>query len=275
MVHDKFDLIIAYRIYPGLSKASPLSNQNKYDLFKLCLNSFYHSINEISYYIYFILDSCPKIYSDYISSLFSKNFKILNFHKLGNQGSFMKQIEILSTQDLSDYVYFAEDDYFYLNNAMNEMLNFAASANGDFAITPYDHPDYGNNGLHSKTINGINLDSILWISRFSTTCTFLTTKNSLSNIKYGFQMYEKFGDFGMWLAITRPKITLSILIKTIFESDFRLYTFKILINYLFKSLSGSKAVLWSPLPSLATHMDSNYLSKSVIWDKHFRLESFD
>ena len=116
----KYDLVIAYRIYPKVSKDPAIFSEDKYKLAKFCLKSFKAALEDINFKMYALLDGCPDEYEDLFKEVFPEgNVEILRLNKIGNKQTFKKQIEILSTQNDSDVVYFAEDDYFYIKNIKN------------------------------------------------------------------------------------------------------------------------------------------------------------
>ncbi len=267
------DIVIAYRIYPEISKIPPIFSDNKLKLAELCLNSFREALNTINFKIYAILDNCPNVYQDLFKHYFlDNNLEIISLPKTGNSGTFGLQIKLLLEQHYSDYVYFAEDDYFYLPNAFQEMMSFIKNENVDF-ISPYDHPDYYNLELHRYKYQRKKHENTVWRTAGSTCMTFLTKKSVLEKTQGIFRTYTKNNyDASIWLALTRERIND---ISFIFGEGLKnnLYRRILLKSFYFSPLKfffGKRWKLWTPNPSLATHMDSELLAPAIDWHKLFQ-----
>ncbi|MCX7736112.1 MAG: glycosyltransferase family 2 protein [Candidatus Kapabacteria bacterium] len=268
-----YDLVIAYRIYPGVSKIPPIFSDNKLKLSELCLISFKEALKDFNFKLYAILDNCPDEYKKLFNYYFQDNdLEILSLQRTGNAGTFGLQLKLLLEQNYSDYVYFAEDDYFYLPNAFQEMISFIKNADVDF-VSPYDHPDYYNLDLHNYHYQIKRFGNIEWRTAGSTCMTFLTKKAVLEKTQRLFRTYTKNNyDASIWLALTRKKITS---IKFLFGDAPKnpLYR-RILLKLLFFSpqrlFFGNDWKLWTPLPSLATHMDKEHLAPAIDWYKLFQ-----
>ena len=128
----KYDLVIAYRICPKMSKKSPdYVGTDKLSFSKKCLESFKKSLEGLNYKIYALLDNCPKDYEDLFVDLFKpESFEILHLEDYGNKKTFKKQIDILSSQNDAEIVYFAEDDYFYVES-IKTMVDILKSKKAD------------------------------------------------------------------------------------------------------------------------------------------------
>lgn len=169
-------------------------------------------------------------------------------------------------QTWSDNLYFAEDDYLYADTRFSDMLDVIKRDNVDF-VTPYDHPDYyqeevtGERPSHIDDLHGYKSEIIFqnrhWRTVSSTTCTFLTTKRRLRNTLEYMKLYPKISDYGMWIALTKKKKKHYNYFKTL-----QLYK-----ELGFQMLLGNSYKLWSPMPSIATHMEEKYLSKGLDWEK--------
>lgn len=260
------DLSIAYRVYPEFSEtAFKLDGWDKYDLVEVCLMSFLDSISDLDYKMYVVLDSCPSKYKKlFKEEIPSERLEILEFSEMGNSGTFNKQIDTLLSQDESDTVYFAEDDYLYSKDSFSDMLSVINHKGVDF-VSPYDHPDYYQDEIESEKpdhIKGLHnyrsevmFEKRHWRTVSSTTCTFLTTKSKLEEAKECLELYPKLGDYGMWLTLTKIKRSSYSLPKTL-----EMYFWA-----RWKLISGNRYNLVTPIPSIATHMDELYLAKGINW----------
>ena len=260
---------IAYRIYPKVSKVPPVFTNDKYNLSSLCLKSFKDSLGSLKVKIWVLLDNCPKEYEELFRSHFSsEELEFLYLQSVGNKGTFELQMKILLEQDFSQYVYFAEDDYFYLPDQFVSMVKFLSENPDVDFISPYDHLDYYNLDLH-KHDNLIRIaNGKHWRTANSTCLTFLTKKNILQETKSVFNSYMDGNyDASLWISLTKKKVLNGKAIVQYFFKDKFLYDVvkQAWLKCWKQIIFGRKFSLWVPIPSAATHMDSNYLSPNVDW----------
>lgn len=273
MQNKKYDIAIAYRIYPKISKETAIYSDNKYLLSEFCLYSFAKSLKGIRAKIFVILDNCPSEYDDLFKKYLKDfDYELIQKDGIGNAETFNLQMDLLLNQDYSDIIYFAEDDYFYLDNAFRLMIDFIKTSKADF-ISPYDHPDYYNLVFH-ETHTEIEFYEIHWRRAISTTMTFMTTKRNLQESKSVFDSYIKDNsDASLWATISgnqfrsvryiarnvlKDKSTVRYLIKSYYYNP---------LSLLFKK----KYKLMVPLPSISVHMEKKFLSPGIDWFKHFEL----
>jgi hypothetical protein len=266
-----YDLAVAYRIYPALSKPAlglPFS-QDKYLLSEACLKSFKESLGSLRAKIWVLLDGCPLEYE----TLFRKHVDaddlvILGLNSVGNRATFAKQIDILLDQRDAGLVYFAEDDYFYLPNEFHKMVNFLVAHTNVHFVSPYDHLDCYVLDLHRGPkwlrIHG----SHHWRTAASTCLTFLTRKTTLAKYESVFRSYvEGNDDCALWLSLTKHRVFNPItFVHYLLQGTFY---WKILVKAWLHGwrqiLFGRKMKLWVPVPGIATHLDCKHLSPSVDW----------
>ena len=265
----KYDIAIAYRIYPKVSKKPYVYQKNKFKLAKLCLKSFKKSLGDLKAKVFVMLDNCPNEYEELFRSNFhEEELEILKFNGIGNRATFNKQIDVLLNQDFSETIYFAEDDYFYLPNQFGKMLEFLKKYSEGVFISPYDHPDYYSLDFHRNKHLVQAFNNRHWRSANSTCLTFLTTKNVLIKTEKVFRTYTRGNlDSSVWLSLTKnnlfnPKLMIKFLLKEPFyiKSVMKSWT-----NCWRQILFGQKWKLWIPLPTIATHMDEIYLSPGIDW----------
>jgi len=269
-----YDVAIAYRIYPGLSKVPPIYSDNKYQLSELCLKSFKASLGSLKVKIWVLLDNCPNAYKNLFKKYFDESdLEFVEFYGIGNAGTFGKQLEILLNQSASHLVYFAEDDYFYLPEQFQYMVNFINNnKNVDF-VTPYDHNDYYKNTLHQYKSTELFSNTKEWRTVATTCMTFLTTKKILEETYKIFNTYTKNNyDASLWLSITKLKINeLFFYVNSIFgDIQIKRILFKCWYHCWKQILFGQKRKLWAPMPSIATHMDSLHLAPFINWEAKFQ-----
>jgi hypothetical protein len=276
----RYDLAIAYRIYPKVSgPALDLGlGDDKYCLSEACLRSFKESLGSLNFKMWAILDGCPPEYE----ALFRKYFDdsqlaVLKLEGVGNQRTFAKQIEVLLDQSDADLVYFAEDDYFYLAYQFSSMIEFLkADSEVDF-LSPFDHLDCYHLPLHRtpkwiRTYGGHH-----WRTASSTCLTFLTRKATLVKYRATFESYVH-GNFdsSLWLSLTKQRVCNPwFLIRSLAGGWFE---WKIIVKawlYCWRQiLFGKKLKLWVPVPGIATHLDARSLSPGIDW-QHLMSQSLE
>ncbi|MEI9991473.1 MAG: hypothetical protein WDM86_15695 [Rhizomicrobium sp.] len=265
-----YDLAVAYRIYPGVSKIPPYHADNKYKMSELCLRSFKASLGTLKVKIWALLDGCPPEYEALFREIFADDtLEVLNLDKLGNLKTFSMQIDILAEQTDAELVYFAEDDYFYLPGALTKMVDFIrANKDADF-VSPYDHPDAYDTAFKVERHFIRPFGDRYWRSAGFTCLTFLTTRATLIRTKGIFRTFcYKNWDYSVWIALTRK---LSLADLRIYWHD--IHHLKIWVKTFMygtpRLLFGRYHRLWMPLPSLSTHMESTRLAVLEDWPTHF------
>lgn len=267
----RYDLAVAYRIYPGLAGTAaglPFSD-DKLQLSEICLRSFKESLGALRVKVWVLLDGCPEEYARLFEKYFdSEDLVLCRLKGVGNQATFAKQIEILLQQVESDLVYFAEDDYVYLPNQFSQMLELIRSHEDVHFVTPYDHLDCYTLRIHRRAkwlkISGQRH----WRTAASTCLTFLTRKQTLQQERRVFQSYCR-GNFdsSLWLSLTKQSLFNPIQFWRFAIQD-ALFA-KIIMNaWRFgwrQILFGRKLKLWAPVPGIATHLDCKALAPTIDW----------
>jgi hypothetical protein len=265
------DLAVAYRIYPQAADSAlglPFGD-DKLRLSEICLRSFKESLGDLRVKIWAILDGCPPEYA----ALFTKYFDtdelvILETNGTGNHATFLKQIEILLTQQDSQVVYFAEDDYFYLPGQFPSMISFLLHQKGVDFVSPYDHLDCYTMDLHRQQKWLRVHAGRHWRTASSTCLTFLTKKETLTKVQSALRTYKRRSlDCSMWLSLTKHRVFNPLFIVRHLAGE-RLFSKIVLKSWLYcwpQIVFGSKWNLWIPIPAVATHLDINALSPNVDW----------
>ena len=270
-VNSNYDLAVAYRIYPEVSKPArelPFGD-DKYLLSEACLRSFIESLGSLRVKMWALLDGCPPEYESLVRKYVdSGDLVVLRLDKIGNQATFARQIEILLKQTDAEFVYFAEDDYFYLPGQFHEMVDFLASHEDVDFVSPYDHPDCYNLDLHRsrKWIRAYGAHH--WRTAASTCLTFLARKEALMKCESVFRSYVR-GNFdcALWLSLTKQRVFNPLYgIRSLLAGSF---SWRILAKawaYGWRQiLFGEKRQLWAPVPGIATHLDARALSPTIDW----------
>lgn len=271
---SKYDIAVAYRIYPLVSKVPAIFPDCKMKLAEFCIKSFKESMGNVKAKIWIILDGCPDEYRNLFGKHFDTNDLVfINTNSIGNHATFDLQINILRDQQDSDYVYFAEDDYYYEPNSFNKLISILKeNSTIDFA-TPYDHPDYYKLHFHKYNSKIFPSSTHYWHKVSSTCLTFITRKSTLIETQNILSSYSR-GDLdsSMWLALTKLNFySIKNLVETFLTID--VMTIAALFRTLkFNALQlffGKRRVLVAPIPSIAVHMDKDHLPLGAEWEKKF------
>jgi len=267
----KYDVAVAYRIYPRVAKPAlglPFSD-DKERLSQVCLQSFRRSLGDLRVKIWVLLDGCPPGYAEMFRAAFAPEDLVLEpLPGIGNQGTFNRQIEILLNQQDADLVYFAEDDYFYLPGQFRLMTEFLrTNADADF-VSPFDHLDCYTLELHRRPTWLRVSQNHHWRTAASTCLTFLTRRSTLQETQRVFRTYTRRNyDSALWLSLTKEGILRpwDILRWTVKQRFFVKIMIKTWLYGWPQILFGKRRKLWTPVPGIATHMDFNSLSPTIDW----------
>lgn len=269
---NDYDLTVAYRIYPGVSKIPPVFSQDKYKLSQLCLKSFKDSLGDLKVKLIVLLDNCPEEYNELFKKYFEEeDLELIELKGIGNQATFDLQIKLLLEQQYSEKVYFAEDDYFYLPDQFKELIEFMDNYDDVDFVSAYDHLDYYNHPLHQHKYEIRSANARKWRTANSTCLTFLTTKKTLTESQEVLKTYVNGNyDSSMWLALTKYQINPLKMFKS---TEMRKIIFRVWSDSWRQVISGKKFKLWTPLPSIATHMENNCIAPGINWKKFMSIEA--
>jgi hypothetical protein len=269
----KYDLVVAYRIYPKVSKTPIVYYDNKFKLSELCLKSLKDSLKGLKVKMIVLLDNCPNEYETMFKKYFDEeSLELRKLNGIGNLPTFKLQLDILSVQNYSDNVYFAEDDYFYLTGEFKILIDFLKEKKVDF-ISAYDHLDYYTMPFHNYKKDIIISNGKHWRNANSTCMTFLTTKETLIKSRSIFESYFKRNyDTSLWMMATKIGVfNLVDFMHSLFEKDsIHVKTYlKIAYFGFWQMIFGKKYKLWIPIPSIATHMEKTGIAPNIEWQKYF------
>lgn len=231
-------LKVYYRICPFPNGKSALYTDDKLELTRFCLQSFVRTFRNVKdLEMVFILDSCPDEYASMIMKEVPFKKDILAFEKLGNEGSYFLQLGMASTHD--GPVLLQEDDYFYLEDSgkfINDALETVGKWIGERYIffTPYDHPDYYDKEWHKYEKTEHLIGDHKWQKVRSTCLTFATHGKAIR------ELIDTMKEYGI---ADRP---------------------------MFEKLSDEGYYLFSPIPTLATHMDKEFLAPNINWQEEWK-----
>lgn len=173
------------------SNPSPIYQDNKKALNKLCLRSVVNAYREVNPYVVFLCDHCGPEYKEIIETICPFNKEII-FTNVGIHENAKMQYDFIKDDDI--YL-FQECDYLYLPNTGNSMLE--AARKFDF-ISPYDHPDK----YDLKEVSEIQLAGDRhWKTTISTTSTFMARREKIMEQldlfkSYGWEDHKRWVDLG-------------------------------------------------------------------------------
>jgi hypothetical protein len=272
---QKYDLAVAYRVYPKVSShLPPIFSSDKFKLAELCLKSFKNSLTGLKVKVWALLDNCPPAYEKLFTDLWSpEDLVLVRFPGVGDATTFHNQARILMEQTDTDIVYLAEDDYFYLPDQFQLAVKFIRQNPEVQFITPYLHPDLDNTELHRLPHLTKNCDGVVWNSCCSTTHTFLTSRTTLTECQGVFLAnYGRISpDLSKWLALTKKRVFNPFLfVKWAVTNHFWAGSIFYAWYYCWRQiLFGHRYNLWIPRPSIATHMVAGMEAPGVDWQRHF------
>lgn len=275
------DLVVAYRVYPGISKKPAVFAADKLAMTELSIASFKRSCGALKLRVIALLDGCPPEYEKIFRDVFKNDaLEIRHLPQVGNQSTFAIQVNELSEIRSSEFVFFAEDDYFYREGAptgpapqvpaMERLVRWAQSQKDVEYVTPYDHPDLYSLSLHRNRglwrregkLAGPAV-GFEWQTVATTCLTFVARTSALKRDRESFLTYCRGNpDAGMWLVVTKVGVFNFLRILKFLLTEWDFFTFYVRAWQMGwkRFLFGPRARLWSPVPTVATHLESTGLA---------------
>ena len=255
-MYETDKILVALRIYPGKVKR-PISSYptEKMELVSLSIEQLRSSLKKYHYKIVLINDGFNEAdLSQILGSNQSDILEIINTGGIGNFSTFELQITKLLENPEFNYLYFAEDDYLYSENFVDNNMYLLKKFH---YTTGYYHPDYENLKLHKSTKSNEIFPKI------STTCSFWTTRKVLLEDCDRLQMYRELGDLGFWLLLTCSFSQIFYLLLSCLLSprDIKLCTriLRALLKKGSKFFHSEKRRLMASYPSTSTHVDEKHI----------------
>jgi hypothetical protein len=267
--HD-YDVTVAYRIYPKVSRIPPVFADDKLKLAELSLRSFRESIGSLRVKLLVLLDGCPPDYEALFRKYFAPDdLELIPLDGVGNRMTFALQAKLLLQQNYSELIYFSEDDYFYFPGQFASMTRLMQTQSDVAFATPYDHLDYYNRPLHRYPTRKITFEGREWRTVASTCLTFLTSKSVLRETHPVFESYGRTAgntDGGLWFSLTKFEIRNPLrLVGGVADRSLLSVAANAWYFGWRQLLFGDKWNLWAPVPTIATHLDRRYLPPGFDW----------
>lgn len=204
--------------------------QDKYDLVKTCFNSMLRAFGGVEYKLIVLLDKPTNEFRDIFNCMSLDGYEetfYIDWNE-GNVKSFHRQLDIArSGLELRGRGEFllVEDDYYFLPGS-GTIISKAVKELP--FITPYDHPGYYSEKTHHYKKDVVIAGGHHWMNVISTTLTF---GGQCSYLRKEIDTMKKYAwaDHPMWCDVTK------------------------------------RIPLYAPIPSLATHMETQYLAPVIDW----------
>ena len=280
MSQFRYDLAVAYRIYPKPSASRPpIFAEDKFKLAELCFKSFKNSLGSLKVKLWVLLNNCPPEYEAMFKRLWpAEDLVLVRFPGVAASTTLHEQSRILREQTDAKIVFLSEDDYFHLPGQFQIAVDFLKqNPDTDFA-TPYDHLDNHTADLHKLSTETREFGGKQWRSSISTTHTFLARQSALVESEKLFQkLHQQFQgqvspDLAMWMALTKKRVFNPVKFAK-WSMTKRYWAGSIFLAWYHcwrQILFGRKYTLWTPYPSIATHMVAGLEAPDVNWQKEFQ-----
>lgn len=210
---------------------SPIFQEDKFELNKLCLKSFVEAFKDINPEVVFLADFCGEREAEMVKQIVPFKYSFIPT-AIGINETCLMQYEMAYKQTEHDLILFAECDYLWTPNSGKTLLEGISSLR---MASPYDHLNfYKDPSIHSENVVLKLVNNTHWRSTERNTMTFGIKKDVFDD------NYETFKRYGY------------------------------LDNEVWKDLRSAGQWLWVPIPSLATHMVRDWLAPSVDWETQWK-----
>lgn len=280
MSQFSYDLAVAYRVYPKPSSNPPsVYAEDKFKLVELCLRSFKASLGGLRVKVWALLNNCPPEYETLFTRLWpAEDLVLVRYAGVSGGETLHEQQRILSEQTDAEIVYLAEDDYFFLPNQFPLAVDFLRqNPDADFA-TAYDSPDVHFTDLHQCIDETRSHGGKNWRSSVSTTHCFIAKRTAMIECRPLFdRLFHAFPgrpspDLAMWMALTKKRV-FNLWKFFAWLPTHKYWTASIFLAWYYcwrQILFGRRFKVWTPNPSLATHMDGKLEAPGIDWAKEFK-----
>jgi len=219
-------MIVYYRMC-GIpsTNPSPIYQEDKFKLNEICLRSFVRAFKEVNPSMVFLNDFCDGRYSEMIDRIVPFD-KEIQSSEIGINETCLKQYQ-MAKETNEDLILFQECDYYYRPNTGRTVLSGVKDLG---LISPYDNLNfYLDSSIHSSSIQVKLVDNQHWRTVERTTMTFALKSQVL---KDNLDIFMKYGylDDNLW-----------------------------------HELRARGHQMWTPLPSLSTHMVKDFMAPGVNW----------
>jgi len=223
------DVTVFYRLcsIPS-SNPSPVFNDDKYQLNRLCLKSFVEAFRDIKPKVIILGDYCDYLESEMLEELLPFEYE---YHptKIGINATCLKQYEMATKVD-SEVLIMLECDYLF--NPAVDVSKWISGIKELGIVSPYNHLNYYKDRQQHSNICQIELvDDHIFRTTETCTMTFGVRKDIFME---HLDIFNRYGylDHDVWIDLAKE---------------------------------GHK--LFVPIPTVATHCESRFLAPQVDWLK--------
>jgi hypothetical protein len=255
-------ITIIYRAYPKISKKTAIQFKSKDEMIDFCLKSLKKALENYEYEFIFINDDCSAQQINIVEKIFSidaKYYKRINLAGVGNQKSFLIQIEEVR-KAIYDKILILEDDYYIDEEDINLNIEALNLVEVDYSTFYFPADADFSSGKMIKDEIIINTESRrTYQSLPSTTLTFFGKKNIIiQDLEYFKKFYFGAHDSSLWLRLTGSFLWfLPKIFRPLFRKNIKLYLSIIKRYILFMiNLQRKKRVLIFSGTGKTTHLDS-------------------
>jgi hypothetical protein len=278
-----YDLAVAYRIYPKVSNTCnnhpPIFGEDKLKLAELCLESFKNSVSGLRVKLWALLNDCPPAYDSLFTSRWAPaDLVLVRYPGVGPGTTLYEQARILLEQTDAEIIHFAEDDYFYLPGQFHQAVDFLKHhPDADFT-TPYENFDFYTADLNKLPLETREFGGKTWNACVATTHTFTGKRASLIECQDVFHRLHRarrgktIPDLAMWMALTKKRVFNPVkCAQWVIPHRFWAGSIALAWYYCWRQvLFGRRYTLWSPHPTIGTHMLAGLEAPGVDWQKEFQ-----
>jgi len=217
------------------------NGMSKKDVIKICAKSLKDSVKNINHKFYLIGDRVSEELWAFLINELNPTFSENSTEALGGLGSLKKCGELAASFDDDDFVYMVEDDYLHDANSFPRIIDFiefCKQINAPWFVHPTDYPDQYRKPQRS----------------------------------YIFQT-----NTGYWREVSSTTFTMMFFVKTFkqFYSNFQDSLIGVGDDGIFSKIFMDKALCFSPLPGIATHLHAGTYSKYINWESVINKYSVD
>ncbi len=280
MSQFSYDLAVAYRIFPKVSASRPpIFAEDKFKLAELCFRSFKGSLGNLKVKLWVLLNNCPPEYEEMFQRWWpAEDLVLVRFPGVAASTTLHEQSRILAEQTDAEIVFLSEDDYFHLPGQFQLAVDFLRqNLDADFA-TPYDHLDNHTTDLHRFSAETREFGGRQWRSSVSTTHTFLARRTALVESRNLFLklLHSHQGrvspDLAMWMALTKKRVFNPVkFVRWSVSNHYWAGSIFLAWYHCWRQiLFGRRFTLWTPRPSIATHMVAGLEAPGIDWQQEFQ-----
>jgi hypothetical protein len=281
MSQYKYDLAVAYRIYPKVSSSRPqIFADDKLQLAEFCLTSFKNSLGGLRVKLWVLLNDCPPAYEEIFTRRFApEDLVLVRYSGVGPAITLHEQFRLLVEQTDAEFVGFAEDDYFYLPGQLEVAVQFfRQNPDADF-IAPYESSDFYMADLHNLAFETREFAGKKWSACVSATHTFMARRAALLDCRNVFERLFAacqggiIPDLAMWMALTKKRVFNPLKFTRWVLTHRWFWAGSIFLSWYYcwrQVLFGRTYKLWSPHPCLANHLVAGLEAPGVDWSNEFK-----